>query len=168
MPNEFLSQEIKEAYAYANDELIETLEITHPSIDNSIYIYSSNSPKEILLTLEDGTQRIFLPLTFKLDANLNNNNGNQSLPLVFDNSTKEISEFIKKVIYLNTDPVKVIYRPYLASDLTTPHYDPPLKLNLSNVVVDNYKVTATADFIDFINKAFPLGRYSPDKFPSLV
>ena len=167
MPNHLLTEVAKEAIAQVKDVKIDTLQITHPSIDESIYIYSSDSPKDKILTLEDGTKKTFIPLAFKIDVNLHNNNGNQNLPIVLDNSTKDISNFLKKVIYQGTDPVELIYRGYLNSDPTTPQID-PLILSLTDVTIDNYKVTATASFIDFINKIFPKHKYTRDKYPTLI
>jgi hypothetical protein len=84
-----------------------------------------------------------------------------------DNVDREMVLNIKRAV-TSRDVIKVTYRPYLSTDLTSPHYDPPLHLTLRDIVADVFKVTGKARFSDLANISFPNELYTATRFPGLV
>lgn len=164
--NTALSDAIKEAYAVCPSDVavLETLEISHPSIGGTIYLVKNR--EDLTLTLEDDTEHIFEGVGFRMTLPSSGDNGSQSLTLAIDNVDRRVSDF------LNTaknypDPVTVKYRPYLSSDLTTPQMNPPLVLFLTDVMVNVFEVSGKASFADILNKKFPTELYTRARFPSI-
>ena len=118
------------------------------------------------LTLEDGHERDFIPCPFNFTLPGGGANGLQELMLAVDNVDRAVSDFLAKVLGYNI-PVTVVYRPYLASDPSGPQLDPPLRLFLRNVSVDDFKASGRASMADIINRRFPSDLYTRKRFPSL-
>jgi len=168
MPNTSYQQAIKEAYASAPSDvvLLDTLIISHPSLPGETK-YLINARENYTLTLSDGvTEQEFTAYAFKFKLPPAGDNGVQDLQLVIDNVDRTVSDFLALAKEYRT-PAKVIYAPYLSSDLTTPQLDPPLSLNLTDVKVTNFQVSGRATFADLINKKHPLQLYTRSRFPSL-
>ena len=157
---------IKEAYACAPSNVAElhTLEISHASIAEPIYIV--NNTESLLLTLEDDTEHLFEKSSYSLVRPKKSDEGVQDLDLKICNVDRRVSDFLEEAKNYQT---KVVckYRPYLSTDFTTPQMIPPLMLTLSNVKVTTYEVTARASFADLVNRKFPNEIYSLLMFPSL-
>lgn len=168
MPNPALTAAIQESYASAPKGvfLLDTLEISHPSIPAET-IFIVRETKSYDLTLEDGvTVETFQPLAFNITLPPAGDKGIQELRLEVDNVDRSISDFFALAKDYRT-PVKVVYRPYLNTDLSTPQLDPPLELNLTDVKITAEKVTSRATFADLINKKHPLEMYTRSRFVSL-
>lgn len=101
--------------------------------------------------------------------------------LTFDNSftvdvitekLREKSIFIKKKHLDNAASsqykTELVYRPYLSTDLTTPQMIPPVRLTVTEISGDVYKITAKARMTDIGNKTFPNETYRLSKFMGLV
>lgn len=65
-------------------------------------------------------------------------------------------------------PIKMIWRPYLQSDLSGPHMLPVLTLTLRSIKTNMNSMTATAGFTDLSNRRFPANEYTSRLFPGLV
>jgi hypothetical protein len=65
-------------------------------------------------------------------------------------------------------PTTVIYRPYLLSDRTQPHMNPPLTLTLFDATATQTQVTARARMLNIGNKSFPSRTYTLPEFPGLL
>lgn len=166
--NESLNEAIKEAYALApSDEVpLETLELCHPSVaGGSLYLINQREP--FTLTLENGEQKIFEPVGFQFALPAAGDNGRQDMQLSIDNVDRRISDFIEKAKNYY-EPVKVYYRPYLSSDLTTPQMNPPLSLSLQDVSITAQTIAGRASFADVLNRKFPEEYYTRKRFPSLA
>ena len=163
--NPSLTDAIKEAYAMApaDKSIIETLEIRQTG-SASIFIHRGFST--IDLRLETGNTVTFQPVGFEFKLPKNSDTGGQSLQISIDNTDAAISDFVQNA-KSSRQPVQVLYRPYLSSDLTTPQMNPPLTLYLKNVSINSNTVTAQATFVDVVNKRFPNEYYTPDRFPGL-
>ena len=164
--NQALEEAIKEAYALApSDEVIlETLEITHPAEGETLYFIKQRVPFD--LTLETGETVTFEPVGFNFSLPAAGENGRQDMTITIDNTDRRISDFINDA-KTYPEPVRVIYRPYLSSDLTTPQMNPPLSLTLNDVSISVFNITARASFADVINRKFPSEYYTRKRFPSL-
>lgn len=168
MPNTAYQEAIKEAYALAPTDLVvlDTIVLSHPSLAGQT-IYLVNALEDYTLTLTGGGgSQLFTahPFTFKLPPA--GEKGIQELQIAFDNVDRSISDFLNSAKDYRT-PAKVLYCPYLSTDLTTPQLDPPLELNLTDVKVTAHKATGRATFADLINKKHPRALYTRARFPSL-
>lgn len=161
-----LTDAMKEAYACApsNDAIIETLEVRHASIADPIYLVKNRT--DLTLKLEDASTVLFKGAGFGMTLPAKNNQGLQQLAIKFDNVNQEVSEFLKTAKNYKT-PVQLTYRPYLESDPNTVQMDPPLVLYLSDVKINLFEVSGTANFADLLNKKFPSERYNRRRFPAL-
>ena len=148
MPNDVLQQAIMEAYASSPSDVLiyHTLEIKHPDfIDdngNPITIFLVQGFHNITAKLETGKNVEFQAMCFNIE-----------LPPV-DTSSQHRTE--------------LIYRPYLSTDLTTPQMIPPVRLTVTEISGDVYKITAKARMTDIGNKTFPNETYRLSKFMGLV
>lgn len=164
--NTALTEALKEAYALApaNVAVLDTLEISHHSIAEPIYLVRNNV--DLVLTLEDDTTHTFTAAAFKVTLPKKSDEGVQDLDLKICNVDRRVSDFMEQASNFQT---KVVckYRPYLSTDLTQPQYDPPLLLALSDITATIYEVSARASFADLVNRKFPNEIYSRLTFPSL-
>jgi hypothetical protein len=164
--NSSLEEAIKEAYALApsNEVVLETIELSHPSVGGSLYMIKQRESFD--LTLETGQTVTFEPVGFRFALPAAGENGRQDMRLSIDNVDRRISDFVNAAKnYL--EPVKVVYRPYLSSDLSAPQMDPPLTLSLQDVTVTILSVAGRATFADILNRKFPQEYYTRKRFPSL-
>ena len=179
MPNEYLSDAIKEAYATAPGKLIyDTIEMSHPSwIDPGtgdvvpIRVVSNkeaiNAWLEATAPYDPGEEVTFsaYPFTFRkpdMDPD--------TLPqieIVIDNVTGEIIKYVE-IAMQDPDRIMIIYRPYLEDDLTVPQINPPMTLWATNIVADLYTIQMRATYGDMFNKSFPSELYTTERFPGLI
>lgn len=164
--NTALSEALKEAYASApsNVAVLETLEISHPSIGGTIYIVKNR--EDLTLTLEDESDHLFEACAFRMSLPASGDSGLQSLTIAIDNVDRRVSDFLNTAKDYQT-PVTVKYRPYLSNDYTTPQIETPLVLYLTDISVNVMEVTGKASFADLLNKKFPTELYTRARFPSI-
>lgn len=164
--NNALSQAIKEAYASVpvNSVAIDSIELIHPKLPTAIRLV--NQRQGMNLTLENGQTHYFNAVGFKFVLPAAGENGRQDLQITIDNVDKRISAFINQAKEF-FEPVEIIYRPYLSTDLTTPQMNPPLVLTLQDVSITQFQVQAKATFADILNQKFPKEYYTRKRFPSL-
>lgn len=164
--NPSLQDAIKEAYASAPTGIVhyDTLEFRQTGVQNPIYLVQSR--RELVAFDENAVQRTFEPAGFQFSLPPSNEEGFQSLNIAIDNVGQRISIFVQTAMS-EREPVKVIYRPYLSTDLTTPQMIPPLVLYLKDLRITTFQVTGRATFMDIVNKKFPSLLYTREKFPSL-
>lgn len=160
-----LQAAIKEAYATARSDIfiLDTLEIQHPDVDN---LYLVRDRKNWMLTLENSTIHEFVACGFRFQLPAAGENGLQELSLAVDNIDRIASDYIQSVVESN-DPIQVIFRPYLNNDTTQPQMNPPLRLFLTEVVVDAFEVSGRATFADILNRKFLSELYTRRRFPAL-
>jgi hypothetical protein len=165
--NTALTEAIKEAYASAPTGVVylETLQISHPLVVEDIFLV--NDRVNHAMTLETAVVKNFRACSFRMALPASGDTGLQELSLTIDNVGREISDFMTTVRD-SLDPVVITYRPYLSTDLTTPQMDPPLVLNLTDVVVTAAEVSGRATFADIINRKFPTDFYTRSRFPGLA
>lgn len=164
--NESLSEALKEAYASApsNVVMIHTLEINQTGVQAPVYI--AQSRRDVIAKDENGQWRTFRPCGFQFSLPPANEEGYQSLNIAIDNVDRRVMAFITTGLSSKTT-VKVIYRPYLNTDLATPQMDPVLVMYLKDVRITTFQVTGRATFMDVVNKKFPTDLYTRAHFPAL-
>lgn len=165
--NTALEEALKEAYASAptNVAILETLEISHPSLPSGT-LYLIKNREDLTLTLESGQQKLFTACAFNMALPAAGDSGLQELSITIDNIDRQVSDFVAQAVNYAT-PVQMLYRPYLSNNLTQPQMNPPLALSLTDVTVTVFQVSGKATFADIINTKFPSDFYTRSRFPSL-
>lgn len=144
--------------------IINTLELSHPSLATPLFIVQDYYPHYFLL--EDGvTMKEFLPAPFRIVPPAANSDGAKEMSISIDNVDKSVSDFLA-MLGRNPDPVEVTFRAYL-EDQTTPQNIDPLTLFLSDISVNEFEVSGRASFADIINRPFLSELYTTTKFPGL-
>lgn len=172
MPDSTLSQAIREAYASATAvPIYHTLEIWHPAFSAPIYVVRDLS--DLTATIEAGAARnagaavTFVAFAFNIVPPEVDKAGIPQCVIEFDNVSRDILANIELAMQ-STQSISVIYRAYLADDLSGPENDPPYELTILSIVADVFKVQATAGFPSLANLRFPRLDYSADVFPGLL
>ena len=173
MPDATLSDAIQEAYASAPTGLIiyDTLEIDHPTFTEPIRVVRDYA--DLTAYLEDdapknpGEEVTFVRYAFDVVKPELTTDGVASMQIVIDNVSRLIAASIEAALE-STDYVTIIYREYISTDLTGPQNDPPIKLYVTAITVDAFKITATCGFPNLANRRFPTQEYSAEEFPGLV
>ena len=150
-----LSQELREIYASGkNDVVLHTLELNHPSFGGPLYIVRDYV--NLVANLENsGPEVTFVTTAFSITPPQIDESGIKSLGISIDNVGREVIEKLELALDGGHNPITVTYRIYIASDTTGPQNDPPLKLLLTNISVDNFTASGTAATAGMINRRFP-------------
>lgn len=166
MPDLNLSEAQREAFAVArrNDPTLETVEISNPDHATPFYLVRDSIPR--ILTLETAETVTFEPVNFRLSRPKQGETGSQELTLTVDNVDRRIFEFLE-AIQFSQQETKIKWRLYLESDDTQPQTTVPVELTIVDIAVTTFEVTATARFIDILNKPFPNENFTRSRFPSL-
>jgi hypothetical protein len=164
--NDVLSEAIKEAYAVAPAHvvIIHTLEFQQQGVQDAVFI--SQSRQGIVALDENGLEKSFLPCGFQFTLPGSTEEGFRSLNLTVVNIDRRVTDFVKTSLTQDV-PVKAIYRPYLNTDLTQPHWNPPIVFFLENAQISPMQVTARATPMDIVNAKFPNELYDRARFPTL-
>ncbi len=167
-----LSEALAEAYASCPSSVAElsTVEVYHPSWSSPVRLVRDRI--NLVATLEasapnnPGQAVTFqaLPFDFTLPKR---GEGRQELQLVIDNASRLLMDAIEALDLSTDEPVRVIYRPYLSSDLSGPHMNPPLRLAVRSISITAQQVTLACGYADFANRRFPRRVYRVEEFPGL-
>ncbi|MDF3837157.1 DUF1833 family protein [Cupriavidus basilensis] len=173
-----LKQALAEAYASApaDDVIVDTLEIRHPSFvdDNgptAIRICRDRVDFQARLEpsapMHPGALVTFLACPFDFTLPGIEEGRVPQLQIKVDNVDREITAAIESA-YQQHAPIEVTYRPYLVSDTSGPQMDPPVTMVLTHIVVNVFVITGTATLNDVHNWPFPNRTYSATSFPGLT
>lgn len=179
MPDPSVSDALAEAYALApGDEIVlHTLEVRHPAFvdadgnPDSIWVVANS--ENVTATIEEsapirgGEAVTFVGLPFAFRLPPVEPGATPEIELQIDNVDRRIVENLDLAVS-DGNKIVVVYRPFLASDLTQPQMDPPPAFDLSDVRVDIMKVTARARTSIDLRGAFPRRLYTAREFPGLV
>lgn len=185
------TQALEEAYAAApaSDVVLATIELRHSTFadseNNLIAIRMVQDPGIIIeerddgpdirghmLTLEasapmDASQEVlFQSVMFKFTLPEQSESRVTGMQIEFDNVSRIMSKYLDNAIKVRAT-MSLIYREYLADDPSMPQLVIG-NLSIKSVSSNIWRVTAQADFLDFINKKFPNKDYRPEEFPGLV
>lgn len=174
MPDPTLSDAIKEAYATApsGEVIYHTLEIWHPSFSVPIRVVQDNEPLtariEAAAARDAGALVIFEAYAFDL---VPPDQSSEALPqcvIEIDNVGREIMAQLDVAIF-EPEPITVIYRQYLSSDLGGgPENDPPLELTVTQITATPQRIRAVAGFDNLLDRRFPAIDYELETFPGLL
>lgn len=173
------SEALAAAYASAPESeiILDTLEFRHPSfivggVPMAPRVVNDFQPLTAFLEssapINPGEEVEFKPVHFKFTRPRESDNSNTpEVSLTVDNVARILIPYLDMAKNSMT-PILVTWRPYLISDLSGPHMDPPLTLSLKAVSANMTTVNATAGFADLVNRRFPASEYTAVKFPGLV
>lgn len=120
---------------------------------------------DITVTLETSEQVTFLARGIDVALPTKDTSGNQSLTFAIDNVAGVAQAQIDAALEAGTK-VLVVYRSYLASDLTAPA-EPPLTMTLVGGVMEGSRLEIQAAYYDLLNTAWPRDRYTVEFAPGL-
>jgi hypothetical protein len=138
--------------------VLETLEIYHPTWGSPVRLVCDRD--SLTATLEStapndpSTAVTFAPFPFTV-TRPKKGEGGQELSIVVDNATLLLMGLIESLDLSVDNPVRVIYRPYLLSDLSAPAINPPLILQCRTIKATLAALTLTCSYADFANLRFP-------------
>lgn len=183
MPNDRLSQAIKEAYASAPEGVItyQTLEIRNPQFvdeaQNPIAVRVVQDRQDLVATLENdattaplntGETVTFTAVAFDLQPPKEEKTGGvPSMGLVIDNVSRELLDHLEAAVG-SDDLTIVTYRLYLSTDLSGPQNSPPYEFRLRDVKMNDKRATIQLALGDVRNKRFPSIDYSATLTPGLI
>jgi hypothetical protein len=159
-----LSQAIKEAYASApvDDIIYHTLEFYHATFPTPVYVVQGFD------SITTGNPAVtWTAIPFSLTLPEVTPSGPPQLQLSVDNVSRDLMDAIDSAAE-SGQQIRVTYRAFLASDLSSAQNDPPLTLNLRSINVTPTVITATASLYNFTNRKWPRGVYRDEQFPGLI
>jgi len=174
MPDNTLTEAIREAYAYADDAavILDTVEIYHPAFSEPIRVVADRA--DLIATLEDDAPRnageavTFRAFAFRCSDPGVDDQGRPRFTLELDNVSREIIQWVQAASE-STMPVEIIPRRYLDVDLTGPQNTRPWRLIARAVRADATTVSCEAQLVTFNpDKTFPSAVYTTDAFPGLI
>lgn len=172
------SEALAAAYASAPEDevILDTLEFRHPLFqDNGVPfgIRGVNDHQDLVATLEadaplnPGETVTFYAVYFTFTRPDESDSGSvPEIEISIDNVARHLMYYLDAAKESRI-PIEVTWRPYLVSDLTGPHMNPPLTLTLRNVSCNMTSVTARAGYGELTNRRFPAIEYTAKKFPGL-
>ena len=161
-----MSQVLQTVYASApvDQVIIHTLELKHAAFDSGA-IRLCQGFDDLTATLEDASTVTFTASGFGVSLPSRAVKGRQDLQFQLDNVTGEALQQIRAAKEAG-GAVQVIYRVYLASDLSAPA-QPPTVMTAVSVKANPKSVSVVASFHDLVNKSWPTLFYTPDFAPGL-
>lgn len=161
-----MSQLLQTVYASAPTDqvVIHTLELKHSAFTNGA-IRLCQGFDDVSATLEDASTVTFSASGFGVSLPARAVKGRQDLQFQIDNVTGTALKNIHAAQEAG-GAVQVIYRAYLASDLSAPA-QPPTVMTAVDVSATPLSVSVTASFHDLVNKSWPRRFYTPDFAPGL-
>lgn len=173
------SEALARAYAVAPEEeiVLDTIELLHPAFIQdgvivAVRVVNDHSPLSAFLEadapLNGGEEVEFKNCYFQFRRPAESESA--SLPeveLQVDNVARVLIPYLDQAKESRV-PITLIWRPYLVSDLSGPHMNPPLTLTLRGVGGDMNSLTGRAGFSDLTNRRFPASEYTSKKFPGLT
>jgi hypothetical protein len=150
------------ASAPAAEVLIPTIEIRHASIPP---VYLCTGFSDVTATLENDSTVTFTACGIDIALPEKDASGNQSLVFAIDNITGEAQRFVDAALAAGGEML-LIYREYLASDLSAPA-SVPKTLNIIGGVFEGGTFQAEASYYDMLNTAWPRDRYTSDFAPGI-
>ena len=155
MPNDRLSEAIREAYASAPSDIIilHTLELRHPKFigdqSEQIAVRLVRDHRNLTAKLENGAplnageQVEFISMGFDLELPSVDTTPVPEISVSIDNVSRELIKHLDAAIE-SPEKIEITYRPYLSNDLSGPQMDPPITLILTEVQANVSCVTARA------------------------
>lgn len=160
------------AEAHASEEprriVHDTLEFWHPNLTDPIRVV--NDTVNLTATLEDDAPRnageavLFIGCPFQVTLP---SKDSPVTEIAVDNIGRELMSVLRMAVQSH-ESITVIYRPYVATELSEPAMDPPLEMVVEDVPTDIYTVRVRAGLGDPRARKFPRVEYTPLEFAGLA
>jgi len=121
----------------------------------------SNAPKN------PSTAVVFQPAAFDVKLPTKDGSGRHDMNIVIDAASGEVIDQLERVAAAVREPIQVIFREFVSTDLSAPQ-STPIKMIAANPSVTATRATISATFADLINKSFPSIRYTLTTHPGLA
>ena len=159
-----ISAALQERYATEVDvDWWEGIALSHPELDAQLYLANLPVPQTGFV---EGALQTFQPWPFKTVMPKRDGTGRQDLQLILSNVGQAAISILDQALRDPSIPITCRYTIYLFGN-PEPQIDPPVELNLSDIVVTQEAVSCTASRSDILNLPFPREVYRPDRFPGL-
>lgn len=148
-----LTEELKEIYSSnpVGTRYYESVAISHSRFSKTYYMVQDSVSHE--WKLEDDSTVTFEPFGFSLVLP-EVGGAQQSIQFVFDNVGREAMPELEAAAELISEPIQLHYRVYIdGSDIS--QYD--ISLVMTNIVADNYSISAIATRPDLYARTIPKG-----------
>ena len=146
-----------------DDPLIPCLEIDSPAFSEPIRNCAGFEDQTV--TLEDGTEATFIASGLDVALPARDDSGQQNLTFAIENVTGEAQLALEEALKAGA-VITLVYREYLASDLSAPA-SKPLQMLVVNGDFKGSTFLATASFRDILSRAWPRERYDTTFAPGL-
>ena len=164
-----LSEELKQLYSsnVLAVRAYDTIELTHSLFSEPFRIIKDDVAHDFNLATGDASTVEFIPYPFDIVMPEVGSN-QQDIRLNFDNVSRIPTRELERAVENIDEPIIATYRPYIDGSI-----DPqatPIRLVLTNIVVDNYTVSAVATRPDLFKRKFPVGKNSffNDRFKGII
>lgn len=155
---------LETVYASSPDDEVQisTLEILHPAFDP---IRTCAGYEDHTVTLETGEVVTFLASVLDVSLPRRDTSGQQNLKFAIENVTGIAQDAIDRALEAGGE-ITVVYRDYLASDLSEPA-GPPLKMVVVGAEMSETSLQVTCSYQDIVGRAWPNMRYTVSFAPGL-
>ena len=141
----------------------EALILSHPRAGS---FYITNAQEEQIGRI-DGELQTFSPVAFLATLPNRDGEGQQDMQIAVCNIGSEMTEALEDALLDPSEPIRCRYTLFFYGD-TTPQFDPPFELALTNVALTEEQMTATATRADVFSRRFPNLLYTTERFPGLL
>lgn len=173
MPDPTMSDALREAYASAPaaDVIYDTLEIWHPVFAVPIRVVCDYAPLDARLEAgaarDPGAVVTFSDYPFEVIVPEQTSESVPQAMITIDNVDRQILAQLDQAV-TDSRTTTVIWRRFISGrELLGPENDPPLELTITSVSATATTITATAGFPNLLQRKFPGGEYTIDRFPGL-
>lgn len=172
------SEAIQEAYAVnpTDIQIFHTIELLNDSFrdadGNPTSIRIVQSQNNLIAGLEVDAPRNagemveFVAVAFNLSLPELTDSSAPTLTLSIDNAAPIVEPYLRDAVNYSSRTL-LIYRPYVSSDLSQPHINPVIELDVVTATATASAVAITAQPSNLANKAFPKRKYTIKDFPAL-
>lgn len=156
---------LSEVYAATNttDVILHTIEINSDSWDEGVTLVKDYSDHRIVT--EDGRSLLARASGIDIALPKRDAKGAQNLTFALDGVRPEATFLLRESLKQQTE-VKLIYRTYLFSDLSSPA-EAPYNFVVRSFKAKNDSVEVTAGLFDFIDMKWPRMTYNTDTTPCI-
>lgn len=156
--------EIAYASAPADDPIIHSLQLINPDFDTGEFCLCSGFD-DLDMGLESGKQKQFFAMGLGIQLPERSITGRMDLSFGIGNITGYIRQQMLKAKN-GKHETQLIYRPYLASDLSFPA-NPPLRMTVVGYADDRQTATILASFRNLMDRRWPSVLFTPQKYPGV-
>ncbi len=156
--------EIAYASAPADDPIIHTLQLINPDFEVGEFCLCSGFD-DLVMGLESGEQKNFLAMGLGIQLPERSITGREDLSFGIGNITGYTRQQMLKAKNGGQETT-LIYRPYLASDFSSPAQK-PLTMTVVGYADDRQTATISASFRDLMDRRWPSVLFTPQKYPGV-